>query len=334
MDRTCEYIERTGNFECLKRIHTNYKIPLSMTNTCMWAATHSNIEMLEWAVSKGCEKNADAFMMAASNGDITMLEWLVQNGFPWDGRTCAEAAGSGHLNALIWARSRGCAWDSRVYSKAAEHGHLEVIKWAYANECPWDDVACTLAIEGKREEVLKWILHERRVNVTLKMIKTTIAQEDLNMLELILKHKHPNLQTFPMRAGRWYVSDRRALTLILDNFAVSQYAFNYTIQFGTLDCLKMLHAKGFEWNDQSATVAASVGKVHVLKWLKEVGCQFDDRIVFSGIKCAHKFVIEWGLQCLDRSIPDEAFFRSAMFCESTEATNAILIKCGLQHDVK
>lgn len=340
LDPTCEYIEKTGDLECLKRIHQTFNIPLSKELTCAYAIACNNMEMLSWAISRDCVKNEQACKMAAWKGDITLLHWLRQNEFPWDDQTCNWAANAGHLEALKWARANGCPWNGYVYYHAAVNGHLEVIKWARANGCPWDNNWCLDAILNDQEDVVTWMIMHGGAHVTRDMIRTAIKRQNLNILELVVKNKPSRMKTFSIGfVLPWCMRSCRALTLMLDNFDWydKTFLFSMVIRDGTLACVKLLYDRGFKWEDRSVVVAAEYGKVHMLKWLKEKGCAIGRDITYVGIQNNQRFVIEWGLKCDNPVIPDESFFEEALQnfrCNATGSSIAFVFKILIENGLR
>jgi len=85
--------------------------------TCALAAKHGQLEVLKWALERGCPRGAGTLCAyAAVGGQLEVLTWLREHDYPWDGEiTCAAAAQGGqNLSALcgIGDARRGCV--SRV----------------------------------------------------------------------------------------------------------------------------------------------------------------------------------------------------------------------------
>eukprot|EP00611_Tribonema_gayanum_P002320 TRINITY_DN116_c0_g1_i1.p1 TRINITY_DN116_c0_g1~~TRINITY_DN116_c0_g1_i1.p1 ORF type:complete len:380 (-),score=26.06 TRINITY_DN116_c0_g1_i1:93-1232(-) len=123
------------------------------------AARGGHLEVLQWAHANGCPSDAGTCAAAASGGHLEVLRWLHDVRCEWDQSTCDCAADGGHLGTLQYAARRGCPWTRWTCYNAAYRGHLQLLHWAHAHGCPCDTGTCSWAVRGGHLHVLQW-LHE------------------------------------------------------------------------------------------------------------------------------------------------------------------------------
>jgi hypothetical protein len=151
--------------------------------TVVKAARAGHLDVVRWAVLRGCAMTLQAAVQAAAAGHLRVVRWLLRHGCPADHSLCAHAAARGHLpvlellrssdcplspyvfalaargghmDVLRWLRAQGCPWDARVCSEAALHGHLEALQWARKHGCPWDHHVCINAASNGHFAVVRW----------------------------------------------------------------------------------------------------------------------------------------------------------------------------------
>jgi len=120
--------------------------------TCAGAAQHGHLEVLKWALERGClestgtndlcallytlQVSATLCARAALGGQLEVLRWLRGHYYSWDALTCEKAAQGGHLETLKWLREHQCPWDANTLLQASLFGHADVLQWALDNGCP------------------------------------------------------------------------------------------------------------------------------------------------------------------------------------------------------
>ncbi|SHO33505.1 Pseudo ankyrin repeat-like [Cedratvirus A11] len=108
---------------------------------CNVAAKKNNLELLQWAKSKGYEWDSWTYQHAMNNKNLQMVQWMRANGCPWNETVCGFAA-QNSLEILKWIRSQGCPWHESTCANAAECGQIEILRWARSEGCEWDEYTC------------------------------------------------------------------------------------------------------------------------------------------------------------------------------------------------
>eukprot|EP00611_Tribonema_gayanum_P002321 TRINITY_DN116_c0_g1_i2.p1 TRINITY_DN116_c0_g1~~TRINITY_DN116_c0_g1_i2.p1 ORF type:complete len:422 (-),score=46.10 TRINITY_DN116_c0_g1_i2:110-1375(-) len=184
------------------------------------AARGGHLEVLQWVHADGCPLDVNTCAAAASGGHLQVLRWARDIGCEWDEETCDGAAEGGHMLILQYARSHGCPWSTETSSNAARHGHLQLLQWAHANGCPLDAGVYSAAAEGGHFHVLQW-LHEVGCPCDELACKCAAAE-------------------------------------------------------GHLDILQFLRAQGCPWNGRVCTAAIEKGNLELLQWARANGCPWQE----------------------------------------------------------
>lgn len=94
------------------------------------AATHGNIQMLDWLVSQGVRIGHDIYSCAAIKGHINVLQWGIDHGVPRNESSAyAFAAQSGQLEALKWLENHFFPLTVMAYQLAKDNGHTHIVNW-------------------------------------------------------------------------------------------------------------------------------------------------------------------------------------------------------------
>jgi hypothetical protein len=64
---------------------------------------------------------------------------------------------------------------------------------------------------------------------------------------------------------------------------------------GHLEVLKWLREIGCPWDEKTCSHAAEGGHLEVLKWLREIGCPWDEETLVSAITNDRYDVLRWAL---------------------------------------
>lgn len=137
--------------------------------TLRGAAEGGHLEILTWAVNKGCKPSLEAptmYRLAARNGHIAVIYWLrewVTTKDGWaegDGSLSREAASRGQIAVLIFLRTpykgKVSPWSAETCAAAAANGHLDTLKYLRDNNCPWDQRVVIWAEWNKDETMAKY----------------------------------------------------------------------------------------------------------------------------------------------------------------------------------
>lgn len=142
----------------------------------------SSLTLMEWAISRGCPLNNNAYYCACYEGridilnwlqrknvvipndicdyctsDLSLLQWAQYNGSQITPNTLKFAVMRGHHDILPWLYlGRGIELEASYFLCAAAGGHLKVLQWLHANGCPHHERTCEVAVKNRHYEVLRW----------------------------------------------------------------------------------------------------------------------------------------------------------------------------------
>ena len=112
---------------------------------CEKAGSHGSVEVLEWALDKGCiNKNSSVIVHAARNSRLDVLRWCIPRGIRRGiFQVYEEAARKGDLGILKAIRSMDnlqgitTLGSSVITARAASTGKIEVLSWALEEGYPF-----------------------------------------------------------------------------------------------------------------------------------------------------------------------------------------------------
>ena len=196
--------------------------------------------------------NTTPCVKAAELGHVDYFSTLHQHGHPWNETVCEKAAANGHLNCLKYLHESGCPWNSGVYTT----GQVHCVQYAWERGLQWDTYTAEIVADAGHLDVLKFLVQH--------------GCPVVDGIALALAAQNGRVDCLK------YLMDEVNLPV---NFAVTEVA----AMNGHLDCLELLHKRtGTTWMDAlTMAVAARNGHVHVLHYLREIGCPWDERAADS-----------------------------------------------------
>jgi hypothetical protein len=182
-------IARSGNLEMLTwAIERGCEIPI---NADLAAAKSGNVHLLKWMMDTGrCVLRADLFRCAAGNEGTSCMEYLQSIGCPSDATACAKAVRSGQIKNVKWLRDNGHSWDADTCVAAASIGRLDILMWCRKEGCPWDYRVCSRAAENRHRDILRWAI-ARGCDCITEVTSFAIGENDMNQLEWLKRARVP-----------------------------------------------------------------------------------------------------------------------------------------------
>ncbi|AVK77329.1 hypothetical protein pmac_cds_641 [Pandoravirus macleodensis] len=155
---------------------------------CSWF-TLSDIEAAAMSGRiPSCHCTGDVVRQTAAGGHVHVLAWLYDRGYR--GRWCSivAAARGGHIEVLEWFAGKAHTFDKAIYTAAAaDGGRLAALKWLRAAGCPWDDRVCLYSATRGHLDVLEWAI-EYGCPWHAEAAATAAARGHLNIAEWCLAH--------------------------------------------------------------------------------------------------------------------------------------------------
>jgi hypothetical protein len=102
-----------GDLSCLGYLLAVQNSP-GMDSLCEQLVVKGDLDLVRFAVERGCPLTVAASSAAAGAGALDTLTYLHEQGCPWDANTCRSAAEKGSLPCLQFAHEHGCAWSART----------------------------------------------------------------------------------------------------------------------------------------------------------------------------------------------------------------------------
>lgn len=96
-----------NNFELLKWANNDGYRVRDITRIGMSAIAHDNLQMFEWAVSRGCRLSSGLIACAARNGRLRIVKWLYENGAYMNDAAFDEAFTGNHVAIMQYIHETG-----------------------------------------------------------------------------------------------------------------------------------------------------------------------------------------------------------------------------------
>lgn len=241
----------------------------------------------------------------------------------WSHLTCEKAARHGHLEMLKYLRAMPapgrlqCQWAVGTLNAAAETGNLDLVRWVYAKGSPAPTAyTVALACRGGHDRMLAWLLDHARAPVDEYACFWAALSGHLRCLEALWLRRHPMERRCCYAAAggghleclKWLRNVARAhwdhqtcnhaaggnqvecLRWALENGATCLHeASRAAVARGRVDCAKLLvefdKFRPSDW--ECCTLAAEVGQLEMLKWLRAHGGQWHASLVYQMVCVAY-----------------------------------------------
>ncbi len=226
---------------------------------------------------------------AAQLGDVQMIKYLLEAGCPKPSTNVACLNAAGNLEILKYLHENGFRWD----------GKLDDYDDVYDNNFD-DDVVLpsqTLAfkaVQYQNLQCLKYILecgYELDTS-DISLCNVAVSNNDVEMLKYLLD------------LGCKYNTTTILLRALIKVAALGECEpaiLSAAARTGALDALKYLHEMGFEWDDSVTLLAAEFDRANILEYALKNGCGYSSLVhsvaaSHGHLKCmkiAHKYGVPW-----------------------------------------
>ena len=97
----------------------------------VWAAERGHLKTMRWTLERvpGWQNNQSIANAAASHGQINILQWIRCNGGCWSTDAADLAARHGQLATLQWIVAHGGNWSQNAVKWASKNQHLPTLEW-------------------------------------------------------------------------------------------------------------------------------------------------------------------------------------------------------------
>jgi hypothetical protein len=162
---------------------------------------------------------------------------------------------------------------------------------------PWDLVALSAAARHGHLEMFQW-LHENGCPRHNSLMSLDVSQcEHLNILKYAFAHGYTlNDRVHKHAAGR---GDLEMLGWAHENIPNNQsntFICFCAAQNGQFETLKWLRERGYKWDERVCSGAADAGHLEMLQWARAAGCPWDEKTCESALYNGHFDVLKWAYE--------------------------------------
>jgi hypothetical protein len=208
-------------------------------------------------------KIVDAVIESVGKGYSGIAKWAIQMGAQYNAeKCCIESAREGNLESLEYFHALWKNFDGNEISYAAAHyGHIHILKYLKEQKLSWYSNVCGIAAEYGYFDMVKYIIVSGHPAGSAHM--TAIANGHSHILIWLLQNAA---------------------------YIVPKYLYSNATAYGQVEILQWLYDNKYgenkDWEIHSCYMAARLGKIKSLIWLKKHVQNWDKD---TYIKLAHHY---------------------------------------------
>lgn len=178
---------------------------------CTLLASQNNIEMLQWAISKGFLVDLFVIRELAIHGNLEMMKVVFDHGLEKSIKSATflpyisgkydvgkfimsrclgsyfdvyiGAILSGNLNLIKRLRKEDCELWTEGCTAAALMGSIQILKWLRKHNTPWYAQTCVAAVKAGNLRVLKWIYNnggeDLFISYSIRVIANDVGSKEI-----------------------------------------------------------------------------------------------------------------------------------------------------------
>ena len=287
------------------------------------AAHSGNLSLFKSMKSQGYPFSRKACTIAAENGHLNIIQWILSEIEVWeefyeetyrdwlDNVISPAAAGKGHLN-ILKIMPETTTWNTAV-NAALQNGQMEILKWLQEkNYIEADENYFVSAASSGNLDIMKWLRNEYDFELNwVGALQEAVKIGNLDIIDDLTENVEFDYQCCSLAAKfghfeviKWMVEnkyewnsdtttsaaeygDLSILLWLLDKkFPVNkQKLAKGAIKGGNLQLIEWLDVNlNIKWTDpELCSIAVSISRWDILKWLFEKKCQVNNGIVAEAI---------------------------------------------------
>lgn len=225
------------------------------------------LDILQWLFDNNVKLSFEVSIMAASMARLDVLQWLHTTNqlhiYAFNG-----AVKSCHLHIMKWLVDMGYAFPNKTLYYAASYCNVETMEWLDTMGCNNYAGTMHLAIRNGNIQILDW-LYEKSIPLDDVSLVCAIESCNINIVEWVLSKTNLMFRT------------------LFDRVSIVCHK-NTTLEF-----VMSLYDKGLKYDKFTFSSAVNYGHLCIMKWLKDMNCEWD-KDCFKYPECVDSTsVIEW-----------------------------------------
>ena len=241
---------------------------------------------------------------AAENGHLHVIQWALSNYISCGAHVQLPAIAARHRQwkILLYLLQNKFPLTSDVAVSAAEIGDLEMLKWAKENGIKIIGDCATQAAANGHFEVFLW-LAENQCYIDGNTFKYTDSIEILNWAKL---HGY----SIPTGSILFSLCENslEVMKWLYENGYCPAFESRFCVlaaRDGYLETLKWLRTVGCPWDENTLCSAAANGFLDIIKWAIENGCPIEKSSTIFKLSAVygHLHILKWFMQHFDFVMP-------------------------------
>ena len=246
--------------------------------TYIRAIKSGNTDLLKWIIEDGCpiDDRSEICETIVRFGHLEMLKTFHGLGYPLS-EICPDiAAENNHLEILKFLKDEQPEHFLYCGISAAKNNHLETLQWIVENGGVLYDIdygnILSYAAENGHLQIMEWA-YSKGCPVVRGALSGALESGDIVIVEWVLEHGiewDPKFITVPIRCNNVYVLKwiHKKFGIPIDDVNLCKEAARYD----RLDIIKWLRQLGCCWDEGAIEAAIQNGHLEMLEYLKNIGC--------------------------------------------------------------
>ena len=274
-------------------------------STADYAAEEGHVKCMKWAMRRGCKASQDTLVGAARGGHLNCLRFLIRSGtVTLSSYAMGAAASNGHVEAMQLLTKNACPFNKWMTVDAASSGDLDCLEYALGFFPVWEmkEICLRDAAAFGKAHIARWLLERASFDYddVDQACGSAAYYGRIPVLEVLhsFGHDFSNEEHCTAAAGRGNVA---VLKWLIDHGAVLDASDLYRCAVEAANregqVLRWLEAQPAWDTRQVCLTAASLGNLHVLKWVV-AECQPELRKEFchAAAHWGHRKLLKWLLR--------------------------------------
>lgn len=207
----------------------------------------------EYNINQFYNKHRHTILQSAKNGNLETIKWLYNKGISFKEESVYLAAENGHTKVVQFLLVRMNETPNPTIDYAARSGDLEMVKWLH-NYCKIDSFTIENAIKYNHLDLVKWLCEtcENYKYYFTSTYKEAVKIGNMNTIKYIYE--------------------------IVEFRYIEPNILELAVKSGNLEVVKLLHSKGYTFDEFTFLQAVESGNLDIFEWLCMMDCKNDHRL--------------------------------------------------------
>ena len=205
------------------------------------------------------------------------------------------------IHTIQWAKNhKSFKYTYKAADTATKLNKQRVVKYIIKDGCPLTTNVYKYAIINKNIKLLRWF-SKIRLPFAESVFNTAAKVGDIEIMKWLMKKNCP-VSAATCNIAAKYGKYQALKYLIEHDCPWNEGTFVFAVQTPNIKIIKYLYKLASHdlsmpwWNFRVCTEAAKYGHLHILKWLREKQCPWNESVVYYAVKNQHQDLLNWAIK--------------------------------------